>query len=188
VAENQPQNDNSDAMSTLRAEVEAFRTDRALCAREAVVAAAERFLALPVAAGREAERDALVRNFMRDARAKISAQVGNVLGSEMTRTRYALNLLARPVPRPSEIERIRGRLFEVGCNGALHDVVAARLRGEAKAGAITKSGIEIDGTFQTWADLIEYARPASWTRVETWRAQFASLPDDPSRPVRGDDA
>jgi hypothetical protein len=171
----------NDSMSAIRAEVEAFRLDPALCARDAVVAAAERFLALPVAAGREAERDTLVRNLLRDARAKIAAHVGNLVGGDAQRVRYALGPLAQPVPKPSEFERVAPTLLGLW-GSAEHDLARRYLNAHrGQVGRIDERGFEVGGAFVTRRELRAWARPASFANAASWDAQFPKLPDEAAR-------
>jgi hypothetical protein len=128
---------------------------------------------------RAAEAQAPLQQFVREAIAALEAAQFDGLGQKLTAFSYTRNRLSQPVPPPSPEDEARRVLF-AGWNSLESGFLNSELReGDTPLKsfdahqAITKTGRVISRK-----DLRDMCRPASWTRVDTWYAQFAEIPKE----------
>jgi hypothetical protein len=152
-----------------------------LCPLAAIAAQARRIVEDPtIRPERYAERDAVIRDLLRDVRMKLRAGVGNLVGSEMTRASYATAALRVPKPKPSEYDRVAPALGDLGWSGGELSIIRRRLSAApaATVGRFDARGIEIGGQRLSRHELREGARPVSWSNVAAWHSQFPELPEE----------
>jgi hypothetical protein len=128
------------------------------------------------APSREAEVVARLQEFMSVAIPLLESASFEPLGRELVKFSFIRNILSKPVPSPSPADEARRVLAAWGPLEA--DFLAAELReGDTPLAnfdshkATTKSGRVISRK-----ELREKYRPGSWSRTDTWFAQFPEIP------------
>lgn len=178
-------------MSAARAAVEALKLDPVFGAAplaRMTVLWAERTLDEPVHPAHAADLDTEVARVVRAQRAKLEGELNSALAADLCRVEYALSAWKQAPPARDVYGVVRNAVAQLGGNSMLANTAASAARSAAarglQVGPVSNAGVEIDRRVVPWTELIEGARPPSWSRVETWRGQYGMLPDDPAaRPV-----
>jgi hypothetical protein len=131
-----------------------------------------------VVPSRMAEALALLQEFIADSIAVLEAAEFDVLGQKLTAFSYTRNRLSQPVPRPSP-EREAQRTASIGWNPLERECLAAELRDETPLKSFdAHQAMTSTGRVISRQELRKNYRPGSWTRIDTWFAQFPAILED----------
>ena len=140
--------------------------------RQAVVAFRD-----AIAPSRVAEAVAALHEFLAAAVPMLEAAEFDGLGCRLTAFGHERNRLSQPIPPPSPADEAR-RTVTAGWVSPEPDFLAAELRdGDTPLASFdARQATTRNGRVISRQELRERYRPASWTRTDTWFAQFPLIP------------
>ncbi len=132
-----------------------------------------------VAPSRVAEAVAALHEFLAAAVPMLEAAEFDALGSKLVAFSYIRNRLSQPLPPPSPQDEAR-RTVAAGWVSPEPDFLAAELRdGDTPLQSFDARQVTTKtGRVISRKELREKYRPGSWTRIDTWHAQFPAIPTE----------